>query len=508
LAGPNAARVLCFNTRVSDPVPTLKSNSRSREPANDAARPSIIRLPVIWGAIIAGGFLVRMLASRGEMWIDEVLSLDLARAVASPWRILFDTSDNNHLLNTLVLYLWRGQNFLMFDRLHSVIAGTAAIALACVFARRWGNAAATFAALLFASSFLFIEYASEARGYAMLVCFTLMAMLAVDRGTTQHRGRGAVVFGIACTLGILAHSLFIQAWIAMVVWWFCRLGQSPELRRGWMNATLQFHLAPLLVVGVVYLVFIRKLNVLGAEESTWWNNVLDTAALTLGTPREGWPVTLGLVGVCAIMVIGIVILIRRKRDEWVLLLMMCVIAPALVILIARPGFILPRYFMIPITGIMLLLSYILGELWRYRVAGRLIASLIVAAIIIGNSRFTHLLLRDGRSHYIEALRFIADHTPGDTIRMAGDHDFRHIKMVTFYRPYIDLPKSVQYFTHEQVEQNNPEWVLAHSFDFDYVPATPVTDRFFRTYELQASYPTGPLAGWRLFVYRQVNTGNR
>jgi hypothetical protein len=172
-----------------------KDRSTGRGPIIAAAAPSgTAPSPGFWLAaavITAAAFALRLLSARGDFWADEIWSMDLARQARTPWEIFGMRTDNNHVLNTLVLFALRDQPSLLVARLHSVFAGAATVMLAGVFAHRWGRPASMFAMILTGVSYVLVHYGSEARGYSMLVCFFLAALIALDRGLSKPSWRTA-----------------------------------------------------------------------------------------------------------------------------------------------------------------------------------------------------------------------------------------------------------------------------------------------------------------------------
>ena len=76
-------------------------------------------------------------------------------------------------------------------RLHSFAAGLAAVAMAALIARRRGRVEAVFAALLFAANYWLVLCSTEARGYALAVCFALLAFYTLQEylEATRRQGR-------------------------------------------------------------------------------------------------------------------------------------------------------------------------------------------------------------------------------------------------------------------------------------------------------------------------------
>jgi hypothetical protein len=79
--------------------------------------------------IVAGGVALRLWAARGELWLDELISL--WRAVHAPtWLAIFDGihSDNNHYLTSLWLRLVGEGHSPLVYRAPSLAAGAATLA--------------------------------------------------------------------------------------------------------------------------------------------------------------------------------------------------------------------------------------------------------------------------------------------------------------------------------------------------------------------------------------------
>jgi hypothetical protein len=78
--------------------------------ANKSAAQAGLPWPRGWelpaaGAVIAVAALLYVLGARGELWFDEVLSIQWARNATTPAEIItLYRHDNNHPLNTLWLY--------------------------------------------------------------------------------------------------------------------------------------------------------------------------------------------------------------------------------------------------------------------------------------------------------------------------------------------------------------------------------------------------------------------
>ena len=464
------------------------------------------RVGVILAALLLTALAVRLLASQGDLWLDEVLSVELARSMEHPSDVVFATQariDNNHLLNTGWLSLVGGHARPFVQRLLSIMGGTAAVAFAYWFARRWGQSTALFAAALFAGSFVMINYASEARGYALLVCFALLAMATIDRAMERWSVGTMVLFWIACIGGTLAHLLFLQVFLAIGAWTIWRLLIVTDNRPAFLPFVARYHVVPFVFMIGLYVAFIRHIQVFGANRSVFFDVVAQTAAFVLGLPRDPLWSRTALAIAAAIVIIGIRLLWRRKDDSWVLMAMLCAGAPAVMTILTTPEFVLPRYFMVPATGVLLLAALLLGRMFDRTRRGRVMSVLVVIIILFANSRDTARLLFDGRGQYSRAVQDIAANTDGDLLRIGGDHEFRQRTMLQYYRSALPAGKKLEYVPTDRLRDVVPDWVVMHSFDPEQVPATPaIVDAAGREYRLFRIYPAGPLSGWYSYVYQR------
>jgi hypothetical protein len=137
------------------------------------ASPTAVRATRIGVALcMVVGAVLRYRALWTDFSQDEIWSLTLVQGLASPLDVLTRIHhDNNHVLNSLFLYLLGDRADWTTYRLFAFGCGIAAIAFAAWIAAEDGGLAAVTASLLFAVSFLFVTYSSEARGYAPAVAF-------------------------------------------------------------------------------------------------------------------------------------------------------------------------------------------------------------------------------------------------------------------------------------------------------------------------------------------------
>jgi len=181
----------------------------------------------------AAGLCFRIAGAMNDLWLDETWSLELAASAPSAASVFWGLShDNNHTLNTLWMRLvGEGAHSILY-RAPPIFFGTAACLVAARLARRHGGPeAGVFAAILFASGLLFVNYGSEARGYGPMAFGLLVAADALDewlRGDTRLRVGARLAGGLALAsfyhLLALPAGAIMGAIAAVALWW--RMGPS------------------------------------------------------------------------------------------------------------------------------------------------------------------------------------------------------------------------------------------------------------------------------------------
>ena len=90
-------------------------------------------------AIILLALTLRLPGCFSDFWLDEIWTLAMTNQMHSPIEIFAEFQhSNNHLLNTLVLYLLGDNQDWSIYRIHSQIAGLGLVILTYLIARRDG----------------------------------------------------------------------------------------------------------------------------------------------------------------------------------------------------------------------------------------------------------------------------------------------------------------------------------------------------------------------------------
>jgi hypothetical protein len=336
------------------------------------------------------------------------------------------------------------------------------------------------AALLLAFSYPLIVYSSEARGYGLLVFCMVWAISIVDKrfGWTTSQASDAtskpreqqdaalrqspLLFSTAVILGFLAHPTFIHAYGALAVWTIYHLEERSSSMTNALRELLRWHLAPAIFLLFYYNVFLSRLQISGADVASMVDVIVSTSALALGGPEHGALSQLALVVWLAALVKGLQHVYQRDFGAFLFFLCAIVIMPALMIVgqqILGGGQIryFPRYFLVSHTAFLLLTTYWLGDVFRGETSKRVLCVVAVVLFCLGNLNHTVTFLRFGRGHYREALQYLVQATPGRSIRVCSNHDFRTTMVFTYYQRYLPLDKELIYLSGD--DRAKADWCI-------------------------------------------------
>jgi hypothetical protein len=472
--------------------------------------PSLVRgdrlFLVVLLAILAWGTLLRLGAMRAEFWFDEIWSWEFARDAASPWQVFAGAHhhhDNNHKLNTLLLSLYPEGADWWWYRLHSFGAGLAAVVLAALVANRRGRAEAVFAALLFATNYWLVLCSAEARGYALAVFFALLALYTLQAYRTTGRRRMLVLFWISVILGFLSHLTFIHCYLALALWSVYFIARRRLTARAEIRQLLAYHAVPALFFVALFLLDIRRMDLGGGPPLP--TSVVLGRLISLGLGGSPLPMWFLPLAVCAVVALGAGLrLLARDTDHvWLFFAVAIVGSPAL-FLLGKPAFLFERYFLISFVFFLLLLSFVLGFLWRNARGGAIFAAAATLGMVAGSIGQIVDFERGGRGHFLDALAYLDRETPGEEVSLAGDYDFRVRKFYTFYVPYLHSEKQFVYYEQAALPARGADWLLVHRLDDRYPLLERMSDKDGNAYQRVKDFRIAAFGGWSWHVYRNVS----
>jgi hypothetical protein len=456
--------------------------------------------------IVLLGAILRFAGIFGDMWLDEVWSYDLAQKIHHPWDVLLSHElqiDNNHPLNTLYLWLVGFQTQWWIYRIPSIIFGLAGLIYFPFIAIRWGRLEAVLATALFSFSHPLTFFCSEARGYAMLLFFSLMAFDAAERYTRKAEWRSAVVFAIGCIMAMLSHLTFAFLYGGLVIWTCYRLRNWKAV---WLNAV------PAIFTVVLFVIFGRHVIVGGGPPVSRMEEIAIAAASVAGIRGPFALEVMVTISVVALFVWMIVRLAQKGSDLWLLLVMAGCVVPAVVlfrqwmVMIDHPQPIQPRYFLVLLPVLIIALSTLLPPVLR-RSSTAPIAALALAIFFAANLYQTLNWLRIGRAHHSDAVLYMASNSPGEQVSIISDHALRTATLLRFYGDRVLPPgKKMMILDGEEpipAGSGPPLWAVKAYYLTATPPALRYTDpRTEADYAFDREFTHFGLSGYSWYVYRR------
>ena len=158
------------------------------------------------GGVVVGAVLM-LLPGAPSLWLDETVSIAVARLDWSSMWSIMSSKEGNGGLYYVALHLWRfaGESE-TWMRLLSVGAALGTIGLTYLLGRRlFGRAAGALAAVIVAVNGLFVTEATELRGYALttlLVTTSCLLLVKAVRGSSRWAW---VAYGVVAALSLYGH---------------------------------------------------------------------------------------------------------------------------------------------------------------------------------------------------------------------------------------------------------------------------------------------------------------
>jgi hypothetical protein len=480
---------------------------------------------------------LRIMAARGDLWLDEIWSLNLLTLASSPldifWRL---THDNNHHLNSLYLYFLGDGASVLARRGLAIGFGVASVAMAGLIGLRRGRAAALITMGLMALSYPMIHYTSEARGYGPLMFFVLFAFYCLERFLDERRMLFSWLFALAIGLGFLSHMTIVFACLAFGLWGTVTiLWDRATTRRAMADLLRCFAPVTLLGSAVLVTMFAGTLVhgfVIGGGRIIAEGDHFAPFVAGIGLLLQlelGLPTTLDpRVSLLAFLVLGlgfIIALLRRGDRRWSFYVIVLLAVPLVMLAIRMPHGGFPRYFLFSGVFLLVLLGQILAMVGRAGGPGKALLAAVLLLFTVGQSFLIGDFLKYGRGQHTDAFDYVASVTDNESITFGSDKDALSRVMMNYYDTTRPDGRRFDYVEDYETATVSPEWLfIVHS---DCPDATPmdfckvlgpnrrnhVAEPLLRrqvpeseedvVYELDREYFHWGLSGWDLSLYRKV-----
>jgi hypothetical protein len=451
----------------------------------------------------------RLAAARGELAFDEIWTWMLAARSKSALEILVGLSlDNNHILNTLVVYALGPNAEPLTYRLPAVAAASAGLVFGYLLGRRRGAGLPVL--ILLGASHLLILYGSEARGYAYLSGCTLGAWWVLEEYLDRPRTWCRAGFALACALGLLSQLPFAFAYAGFFTYSVLRLYR----RRHWMQSVVLLHAWPVVAIVAIYVTYVVGLTKGGGDKFPLGETLVAALSLMVGGPQRGVAALVAAAVAALLLAVSLATEFRAERERAALYLTAMFAAPAGVIAISGFEYVYPRHFLVPMMFGYVAIGSQLANWFRHGQFWRFAAVALVWGYVAANAVPIARLIAYGRSPDAAALLWIVDHSEGPVVTISGDHDFR----VGFPFPYHLFRnaaylersgKRLEYFALDDLAEtakyprSGTDWKLRHTAsEWDKPPPALFTDMYQNKYEQVKVFPTGSLSGFSWFIYRR------
>jgi len=367
--------------------------------------------------------------------------------------------------------------------------------------------------VIFTLSYPLVNYGSEARGYAGLICAILLAILLTERVAVappaDPKRKLTIWLGVVCTAGALFQPIMLSAICGLMAWtaWINRpagtitargafASVSVALARFTWTARFLIPFAAIIAIGVIHADGYR---IAGSVPFTAPGFVIGYGGLLhllLGLP-DAVPAWVALA--IAAVALGLVFLLTRPRDDRRLSLYFIFLLgiPLAMFVVRLPNIQFPRYYLASGIVFLLLLADLFAWAWRRGLAARLAGIAALAAVMVGNGFEVAWLLENGRDQSAAAMQLIGQSGPA---RVASDQDVRNRPVVEFMAEFLKLP--ITYVPATEICAQQPEWLLSSWPVADQPEAVDTsTIGCKKIFVKQASFPQWGLSGLPWTVYR-------
>jgi hypothetical protein len=427
-------------------------------------------MPLLLGILIALAAVLRVVATHNNIWLDEIISLQTANAVKSPWQILSGVhSDNNHYLNTLYLYLVKQQKYGPVYRYLSVLFGVLLIPAGYWLMARRSRVEGVILGGLLACSYPLIHFSSEARGYSGALLGLVLAYGALTRCLGEEEGSRRIpwlglTYGLALVLAILSHLTACLIWFPLAGGSLLILMGRPKRLKS-VLLWIAINLPPAAVLAALYFLDLRHLTPLGGPPMTLAHGLGRLLALMLGWPaKDAVTVLIVLVPLLSLTVWQLAAMRKLGDASWVLLALIYAM-PLACALFLQPAFFTPRYFLVVVPFVYVPLAMLLARL-VLAPRGRGILAAALALFVWGQAHLYAEFLRVGRGQFTAGLQYIMAHTPSGPLRMESNQDFRSIMELRYYAPRV-VDKGELLYVPQQRQGTIPvDWFLFHGEGYD------------------------------------------
>ena len=393
----------------------------------------MLRGTTVWLVLLLA-LILRLPGLGTDFWLDEIWALENVGGIDSALGVFTAIHhDSNHWLISLWMYVVGQDAAFWVYRLPSLIAGVVTVLVAGRLADEQRSDRAI-AMLLVAVSFPLGFYASEARGYGVAACASLASFLCLLRWLATDDRRWLFAHWGVAGVGLLAHLSFVAVLAAEAV--FLRAVRTSGRSR--VSQPMLPLLGPLVVLIALIVVDLRFLQLGGGPPLDAWRLLAEVGALAVGGPVDVWwtPVLAATALAGVLLAVGAEARTAPAAEArsgpagltWVFHAAVLGL-PVIGALAMRPPFFFPRYFLVSLVFVPMVLASALPRLTqsaRYAALGLL--------MLLNAWSWTEFA-GTGRGQYATAMADMV-HAAGGAATVSSDHHFRNSTVLKFYRQRV------------------------------------------------------------------------
>lgn len=454
------------------------------------------------------GVIYRVLGMQGALWLDELWALEWARSLPSAKSIFTGYySENNHFLQSAWLFIVQESGSSVVHRLFSFGCSVSLLGLLFIHAKQKGGYY-QWLFVLVATSYVFVLYGTEARGYSPMLLALYLVYVSSQRLYTNPSLWYVLLFWFACLLAISSHLGSFMFIAAVLVGSIPRFGCIRSIMIG---------LFPCALLLWLWVGFISKIQESGGDVGNEWFALSNLLSVGVGGPAVSIGV-LGLVSFLVALAVGVWLLrflmiwTKRGGVQREFFLAGTVFLPALGWALYRPEHLYARHFLPSLFVGYIFLAHLLQEAFsENKQRSRLIAVAFLFLFVVANAIHIMSLAQYGRGGYDEIVKRISV-ANGPIV---SDIPFRHEAMLRYHAQRLGVSLSV--LDSDERPSNMPEWARLPVFSQEQetvacwylsindpmIAASQISDRYL----LVGFYPSAALSGWgvSLFFHQQCQS---
>jgi hypothetical protein len=461
--------------------------------------------------VLIAGCVLRAWAAGGDLWIDEIWSLNQMRVAASSdgmgdWLALLFHS-NTHPLSTFYMRAvdgWTTAAPSSFQlRLLSLLSGILSLFLIAWWGWKRNPATAIIMTTLFAISYPMINYSGEARGYGPMILAILGASYALERYLKSPTKKTLLTFVLFSLLGLLSHLTFVIVQAGLGFW---ALAALYSKRRNIISTA-----AALVPLFGLQLITISAYGSIALDNMVRGGDCCPEPALDSVRIMTDWTFGLDANEVTSLLplmlltlLIGFVIfrLVQQKDPAWIALTIIIFAFPLITFIVETKPNVIHRYFLPSAVFALLTVGSVLSRLWQKNGWSRWASALAITLFCLGNVDLLLNFSEAGRGQYSRVIKNIAALSTGPQ-RISGYPKFSVGELVRHHIEVGGYGDRLRFIERKQENTALAHWYINGYLDGQ-TPEQSITRGQHPTpFTLVGVYPQWGLSGDTWALYRRL-----